>query len=74
MSGESIMTESSHDLPLESTKTKSLRRAKRHLDEALEETFPASDAPAMLEPAPNLAQAEQKEESASQPRERKGDQ
>ena len=71
MSGESIMTESSHDLPLESTKTKSLRRAKRHLDEALEETFPASDAPAMLEPAANLAQANQKHYSVSQPRGRR---
>ena len=71
MSGESIMTESSHDSPsTDSTKPKPSQRAKRHLDElldeALKETFPASDAPAMLEPAPNLAQAEQKEQSSSQ--------
>lgn len=31
------------------------------LDEALEETFPASDAPAMLVPAPGLAQTEKEE-------------
>jgi hypothetical protein len=31
------------------------------LDEALEETFPASDPPAMLEPAADLLQADQDE-------------
>lgn len=69
------MTESSHDLPSESTKTKSSRRATRYLDdlldEALEETFPASDAPAMLEPAANFAQADQKHYTVSQPRGRR---
>lgn len=60
------MTESSHDRPSESKKTKSSRRAKRHLDdlldEALAESFPASDAPAMLEPAPGVVQAERKKQ------------
>jgi hypothetical protein len=70
------MTERPHNLPPVCKKPKLSQRAKRHLDElldeALKETFPASDSPAMLEPAPNLTQPEQKEQSSSQPLERRG--
>jgi len=61
------MTEGPHKpLPV-SKKPKLSQRAKRRLDElldeALAETFPASDSLAMLEPAPGLAPAEQEEQS-----------
>jgi hypothetical protein len=72
---ESIMTGAPHTLSV-SKKPKLSRQAKCHLDElldeALAETFPASDAPAMLEPAPGLAQAEQEEQSLSHPLKRSG--
>ena len=54
-----------------SKRAKLSQRAKRHLDElldeALKETFPASDSLAMLELALGLAQAEEKAPSQSQP-------
>jgi hypothetical protein len=49
--------------PSASKKPKPSPEEKKHLDdlldEALEETFPASDPPAMLEPAPNSPLADE---------------
>ena len=46
-------------LPSAPKRPKPSQKSKKHLnellDEALEETFPASDTPAMLEPAPEFA-------------------
>lgn len=60
------MTEDPREPLSGSKKPKLSPRAKRHLDElldeALAETFPASDTPAMLEPAPGPVQAEEKEQ------------
>jgi hypothetical protein len=48
--------------PSSSKKPKASQPDKKHqnelLDEALEETFPASDPPAMIEPAPDSSQAD----------------
>jgi len=57
------MTRQSHKLPSAQKKPKPSPQEKKHLDElldeALEETFPASDPPAMLEPAPDSQQSGQ---------------
>lgn len=57
------MTERSRKLPAAPKKPKPSQRDRKHvdelLDEALEETFPASDPPAMLEPVPELPQADE---------------
>jgi hypothetical protein len=49
--------------PATPKKPKASPRDKKHLDElldeALEETFPASDPPAMLEPVPESPQADE---------------
>jgi hypothetical protein len=51
------MTGRPRKLPSVPKRPKPSQQGKKHLngliDEALEETFPASDAPAMLEPAPD---------------------
>jgi hypothetical protein len=48
--------------PSSSKKPKASKPDKKHqnelLDEALEETFPASDPPAMIEPVPDSSQAD----------------
>jgi len=41
-----------HDRPAVETAEERQRRLERQLDEGLEETFPASDPPAVTEPAP----------------------
>ncbi len=57
------MTRRARKQPSAPKKPKASQPAKMHvdelLDEALEETFPASDALAMLEPAPGSPQADE---------------
>jgi hypothetical protein len=58
------MTEGPQKLPPVPGRPKPSQKDKNHIDElleeALEETFPASDTPAMLEPAPNSPGADDK--------------
>jgi hypothetical protein len=58
--------------PAASKKPRPSQRDKKHvdelLDEALEETFPASDPPAMLEPLPDSPPADEDDHGCLQPR------
>jgi hypothetical protein len=62
-SAEEIMIGRSRKAPAAPKKPQLLQRDKKHLDElldeALEETFPASDPPAMLEPVPGKPPADE---------------